>query len=146
MTPPPLSDGLTTCQSHDLEDERLNLTVQLGDVRSALAAVNAEMRQIRTFKPTGGRTMLTEAEQRRAVLVTKQADLEVDLAAVKQDIRDRHQPLGIDDPRLEVLRLLRTMADEYELVPLRIAKELRELVIDDVNDDVSADLRTWANP
>ena len=125
-----------------LEDERLKLTEQLADVRSEIAAVNAEMRQIRTYKPKGGRSMVAAAEERRRVLVTKQADLDVDLAMVKQELRDRHTPLGLDDPRLEVLRLLRTMADEYELVPLRIAKELRELVND--VDDVSADLTDWA--
>lgn len=128
----------------DLEQERLDLTDQLADVRSEITAVNAEMRQIRTLKPKGGRSMVAEAEERRATLVAKQADLEADLAAVRQEIRDRSTPLGLDDPRLAMLRLLRTMADDYELVPLHIAKELRGLV-DDV-DDVSADLRAWATP
>lgn len=128
----------------DLEQERLDLTDQLADVRSEITAVNAEMRQIRTLKPKGGRSMVAEAEERRATLVAKQADIEADLAAVRQEIRDRSTPLGLDDPRLAMFRLLRTMADDYELVPLHIAKELRGLV-DDV-DDVSADLRAWATP
>ena len=126
----------------DLENERLDLTEQLTDVRSEITAVNAEMRQIRTYKPRNGRSMIADAEERRRVLVAKQADLDADLAAVRQEIRDRVNPLGLDDPRLEVLRLMRKIADDYELVPLHIAKELRGLVGDET--DVSADLRAWA--
>ena len=126
----------------DLEGERLDLTEQLNDVRSEIAAVNGELRQLRMVNPKGFRTAVTDAEQRRQALVTKQSDLEVDLARVKREIQDRHQPLPFDDPRVEMLRLMRKMADGYELVPLHIVKELRELVND--VDDVSAGLRTWA--
>ena len=126
----------------DLEGERLDLTEQLNAVRSEIAAVNGELRQLRMVNPKGFRTAVTDAEQRRQALVTKQSDLEVDLARVKREIQDRHQPLPFDDPRVEMLRLMRKMADGYELVPLHIVKELRELVND--VDDVSAGLRTWA--
>ena len=126
----------------DLEGERLDLTEQLTDGRSESAAVNGDLRPLRMVNPKGFRTAVTDAEQRRQALVTKQSDLEVDLARVKREIQDRHQPLPFDDPRVEMLRLMRKMADGYELVPLHIVKELRELVND--VDDVSAGLRTWA--
>jgi hypothetical protein len=133
--------GLT--EPLDLANERLEITEQLADVRAEIAAVNADIRHLRAYKPKGGRTMVADAMERRRLLVAKQSDLEADLAAVKQEIRDRHMPLGLDDPRLEVIHLLQAMADDYELVPVPIAQALRALV-DDV-DDVSADLRTWAS-